>query len=56
MMKDMVLGIARHVITTAGGALVAQGLLDQASANTAVGAIVALLGVGWSVYEKRVRA
>lgn len=55
MMKDMVLGIARHLLTAGGGALVAQGTLDAATAQTAVGALVTLVGVGWSVYEKSKR-
>lgn len=54
-MKDMILGIVRHLITAGGVALVTKGVLDAATANTAVGAVMTLLSVGWSVYEKRTR-
>ncbi len=55
-MTPMILGLARHLLTAAGGALVAKGYVDAGTAETAVGALVALIGVGWSVWEKRGRA
>lgn len=45
-------GVLRHVLTTLGGGLVADGWLDGNELNTAVGAILALVGVGWSVWQK----
>lgn len=54
-MKEAILGVVRHGLTAAGGGLVASGVLDAAAAQTAVGAIVALIGVAWSVWEKRGR-
>lgn len=53
MMKDSILGVLRHVLTTAGGAIAAQGHLSTDEVTTAVGAVLALLGVAWSVWEKR---
>lgn len=55
-MKDTVLGIIRHVLTAVGGALVAKGTIDEATLTAAVGAIVTLIGVAWSIIEKRRRA
>ena len=55
-MISMVLGIIRHALTTAGGALVGNGYLTGDELSSAVGAIVTLVGVAWSVYEKRSRA
>ena len=54
-MKDAILGLVRHGLTAAGTVLVTQGVLDAATAQTAVGALVALAGVIWSVWEKRGR-
>lgn len=54
-MQAMIMGVARHILTAAGGALVAKGVVDAGTAETAVGAVVTLVGVGWSLYEKRVR-
>jgi hypothetical protein len=52
-MKPMILGVARHVLTAAGGAIVARGWLDAGQAEVAIGALIALIGVGWSMVEKR---
>jgi hypothetical protein len=52
-MKDSILGIIRHVLTTGGGAIAAQGHLASDEVNLAVGAIVTIVGVVWSVIEKR---
>ena len=52
MNKSMILGIVRHGLTTAGGVLVSKGVIDDAGWSEAVGAIVTLIGVGWSIWEK----
>lgn len=56
MSKDVVLGIIRHVLTTGAGALVADGLMTGSEASDGVGAIVVLIGIGWSAYDKWQRA
>lgn len=43
------LGILRHIITIAGGAT----LVSDSELQTIIGALVALAGVAWSIYEKR---
>ena len=47
------MGLVRHILTAAGGYLVAQGAMDAAAAETLVGASATIVGVLWSVYEKR---
>ena len=54
-MKDIVLGIARHLLTAAGGALVAKGILDAGQAEIVSGSAIALLGVAASIIEKKLR-
>lgn len=54
-MQAMIMGVARHLLTAAGGALVARGVIDAGTAETAIGALVALAGVAWSVFEKRAK-
>lgn len=54
-MKDSVLGVVRHILTTAGGYFVSSGLVTADDITAAVGAIVTLVGVTWSVIEKRNR-
>ena len=53
VMQAALLGVIRHVLTAAGGALVANGALTGDELQTAVGAISALVGVMWSVLSKR---
>lgn len=53
MNKSMILGVLRHLLTTLGGAFVARGALDDGLLSEAVGALVALAGVAWSIWVKR---
>jgi hypothetical protein len=53
MQRDVILGIIRHILTTAGGGLVAKGTLDGDEMSQLAGGIVAILGVVWSVLAKR---
>ena len=55
MMSSAVMGIARHLLTMLGGYLVAKGTIDAAAAETIVGAGVSIVGVVWSLMEKRGR-
>jgi tetrahydromethanopterin S-methyltransferase subunit D len=52
-MPDVVSGIIRHVLTTAGGALVAAGYLTSDQWTTIAGALAVIIGVVWSVISKR---
>jgi hypothetical protein len=45
--------IARHVLTTIGGGLVASGAIDSGQLETGIGAIMVLAGIVWSVVQKR---
>jgi len=52
MDQETILGILRHILTSAGGCLVADGVVSQSQLNEGVGAIVILIGIGWSIYNK----
>jgi hypothetical protein len=52
-MLEIVKGIIRHGMTFGGGFLVESGLTDSAQWDTAIAAVVTLIGVGWSIYEKK---
>jgi hypothetical protein len=54
-MNPMLFGLLRHVLTMAGGFLVAQGYVAEGDVETIVGAVLALGGVAWSALEKRGR-
>lgn len=55
-MGQVIQGVARHLLTAAGGALVAKGVVDAGTAEATIGALVTLIGVGWSIWEKGRRA
>ena len=53
MNKDVILGLVRHILTIGGGFLVAKGTIDAPGLETAVGALVTIIGVAWSILDKR---
>lgn len=53
MGQDDVMGILRHVLTTGGGVLVTDGYLSASQSQDAVGAILVLLGIAWSLWNKQ---
>ena len=53
LMKDTLLGIIRHTLTTAGGSLIAKGVLTTNTLDESVGALVTLIGVVWSIVSKK---
>lgn len=54
-MNPMIFGLLRHVLTLAGGMLVARGYVAEGDVETLVGATLAIGGVAWSAYDKRGR-
>lgn len=44
--------LLRHVLTTVGGTLVSKGFITTDDLTTTVGAVLTLVGVGWSVVSK----
>lgn len=52
MNAEVLGGIVRHVLTGIGGYFVASGTIDAGTMEIAVGAIVALVGVAWSIWTK----
>lgn len=51
--QAMILGLVRHGLTLAGGYLAAKGHLDPASVDVVVGAILTIVGAGWSIKSKQ---
>lgn len=55
-LKPILAGIARHALTTAGGMLVTDGVMQNSDVNGFVGAGMVILGVAWSWWNKRGQA
>lgn len=53
-MKDILLGIVRHLLTTAGGSLIAKGVVTSATLDQGVGAALTVVGVAWSIAHKMI--
>jgi hypothetical protein len=52
-MKDQILGLIRHALTFVGGIIVAKGLVDGALSTEIIGAVMTLVGAGWSIASKK---
>ncbi len=53
---SIIQSLVRHALTAGGGALAARGYaVSNSDVETVAGAIVALIGVIWSVYSKRAK-
>lgn len=51
---EALLGLfARHILTAVGAVLVAKGYTDEATIQAVGGAAATLIGVGWSVFQKK---
>tara|TARA_R110000868_G_scaffold355367_1_gene616862 strand:+ start:126 stop:299 length:174 start_codon:yes stop_codon:yes gene_type:complete len=53
MTQEMILGVARHVLTALGGVLIAKGVLDAGVVEQVIGAVISLAGVAWSIWAKK---
>jgi len=54
-LKPSILGLIRHLLTTFGGVAVASGHLTDQHLVDATGALMILIGIAWSILEKRGR-
>lgn len=53
MNVEMITGLLRHVLTFGGGYLVTKGVVDEGTLELGIGAIVTLVGIGWSAFAKK---
>ena len=53
MNAAMIGGLVRHLLTTFGGILVANGVTDENTINAIAGGLAALAGLVWSLWEKK---
>lgn len=49
---DDIQGIIRHLLTAGGGVLVADGYVSASQLQDGVGALLVLIGIGWSLFNK----
>lgn len=50
--NKIVLGLVRHLLTVGGGFFINQGVMDKNEQETAIAAVITLIGVAWSVMVK----
>ena len=53
MLKPAILAIVRQILTIAGTALVAKGLVEASEIEPVIGALLTIGSAIWSVSEKR---
>lgn len=56
MINPSIDGLIRHVLTGVGGVLIAKGVLDDAALQSIIGGTLAVVGVIWSLFNKRKEA
>lgn len=49
---DQMQGLIRHALTVGAGYLASVGVIGGSDVEVGVGALMGLLGIGWSVYSK----
>jgi len=54
-MNPMFFGLIRHVLTAAGGSLATYGVIAQSDIEPLVGALITIVGLAWSAYDKKGR-
>ena len=54
--REEIEGIIRHALTFVGGILVLKGILDDGMVNEIVGGALSVVGVVWSIMDKRKEA
>jgi len=55
-MNPNIASLIRHLLTAAGGFLVAKGLASADQVGELVGAVVSIAGVAWSIFNNRKNA
>ena len=53
MNRDQILGISRHILTFGGGFLASAGVVASSDVELGVGALVTLIGIVWSAFQKK---
>lgn len=51
MQIRIVLSLIRHLMTAGGGVLVGEGVLSDGDLQSAVGSVITLIGIVWSIYN-----
>ena len=52
LIGKIMLGIIRHMVASGGAVIVSKGLLDASTEQQAIGAVMVLVGVGFSIANK----
>lgn len=52
-MNPFVEALVRHLLTAVGTSLAAKGIVDATTWQTIAGGVVAVISVGWSLWDKK---
>lgn len=56
MNKDTILSIVRHALTFGGGLLVTKGIASESIVETAIAAVITLVGAVWGAVDEHTAA
>lgn len=51
--KEVAFALCRHLLTAVGSIGVAKGVVDASSVDAVVGGVMTIMGVIWSVWDKK---
>lgn len=51
--KEVAFALCRHLLTAVGSIAVAKGVVDASSVDAVVGGVMTIMGVIWSVWDKK---
>lgn len=51
--KEEVMGLVRHILSAGGSLLLANGVVEESLMAEISGAVIALVALGWSVFDKK---
>lgn len=56
MNKEQILGLVRHILTFAGGIIIAKGLASDEMMSELIGGLMTVVGTTWSILSKKTAA
>lgn len=56
MSNNILLSIARHLLTAYGATLVTNGVIGSSDLDAVIGSVITLAGILWSIFDKKIQA
>lgn len=54
--KEVIMGVVRHILSSVGAAVATAGYVGEADVTAITGGIVAIVGLVWSIIDKKAKS